>query len=142
MLITTTTVVLMLKTFINIHCCTIPSVAVSLSALHTYNSATFRMILWELSDNIKSFSISSEAGHSMESVIRNKAFWRCLIVYFDNILISWRRTPGLPFCFPPGCAHTAGSYTLKLKIEDEKKHQLTCASFSFDIGFGSSASAM
>ncbi|GFZ17720.1 hypothetical protein Acr_26g0009900 [Actinidia rufa] len=68
---------------------------------HTY-SATFRMILWKLSGNIKSFSISSEAGHSMES----------------------------------------GSYTLKLKIEDEKKHQLTCASFSFDIGFGSSVSAM
>ncbi|MGI4329169.1 uncharacterized protein LOC130767902 [Actinidia eriantha] len=45
-------------------------------------------------------------------------------------------TQTLPGITPPG------SYTLKLKIEDEKKHQLTCASFSFDIGFGSSASAM
>ncbi|RVW86645.1 hypothetical protein CK203_039783 [Vitis vinifera] len=30
-----------------------------------------------------------------------------------------------------------GSYTLKMKMEDESKHQLTCITFNFNIGFGS-----
>lgn len=37
----------------------------------------------------------------------------------------------LPGFTPPG------SYTLKMKMEDESKHQLTCITFNFNIGFGS-----
>ncbi|XP_052199436.1 uncharacterized protein LOC127806279 [Diospyros lotus] len=35
----------------------------------------------------------------------------------------------LPFFTPPG------SYTLQMKMEDESKHQLTCITFDFSIGF-------
>ncbi|PSR86427.1 Phosphatidylglycerol/phosphatidylinositol transfer protein [Actinidia chinensis var. chinensis] len=45
-------------------------------------------------------------------------------------------TQTLPGITPPG------SYTLKMKIEDEKNHQLTCASFGFQIALGSYMSAM
>ena len=31
-----------------------------------------------------------------------------------------------------------GSYTLKMKMFDGNKHELTCITFGFDIGFGSS----
>ncbi|THG23590.1 hypothetical protein TEA_005015 [Camellia sinensis var. sinensis] len=45
-------------------------------------------------------------------------------------------TQTLPGITPPG------SYTLKMKMEDEKKHQLTCISFNFNIGLGSSVSSI
>uniref|UniRef100_A0A5B6ZGZ0 MD-2-related lipid-recognition domain-containing protein n=1 Tax=Davidia involucrata TaxID=16924 RepID=A0A5B6ZGZ0_DAVIN len=45
-------------------------------------------------------------------------------------------TQTLPGLTPPG------SYTLKMKMEDENKHQLTCISFIFNIGFGSSVSSI
>ncbi|KAI7991390.1 hypothetical protein LOK49_LG12G01607 [Camellia lanceoleosa] len=40
-------------------------------------------------------------------------------------------TQTLPALTPPG------SYTLKMKMQDEKKHELTCISFKFDIELGS-----
>uniref|UniRef100_A0A7N0V2V8 MD-2-related lipid-recognition domain-containing protein n=1 Tax=Kalanchoe fedtschenkoi TaxID=63787 RepID=A0A7N0V2V8_KALFE len=40
-------------------------------------------------------------------------------------------TQVLPGFTPPG------SYTLRMRILDENKHQLTCISFQFSIGFGS-----
>ncbi|KAI4334159.1 hypothetical protein L6164_018883 [Bauhinia variegata] len=43
-------------------------------------------------------------------------------------------TQTLPSYTPPG------SYTLTMKMEDEKNEQLTCISFNFKIGFGSSVS--
>ncbi|KAI4322494.1 hypothetical protein L6164_022184 [Bauhinia variegata] len=49
-----------------------------------------------------------------------------------NFVLSHTQT--LPSFTPPG------SYTLKMKMEDDKKEQLTCISFNFKIGFGSSVS--
>ncbi|XAR60199.1 hypothetical protein NMG60_11033461 [Bertholletia excelsa] len=40
-------------------------------------------------------------------------------------------TQTLPAITPPG------SYTLKLRMDDAKKHELTCISFNFNIGIGS-----
>lgn len=40
----------------------------------------------------------------------------------------------LPGFTPPG------SYTLKMKMYDGNKHELTCITFGFDIGLGSSGS--
>ncbi|KAK2982238.1 hypothetical protein RJ640_015829 [Escallonia rubra] len=51
-----------------------------------------------------------------------------------NFVLSHTQT--LPAFTPPG------SYTLRMKMEDANKHQLTCFSFSFKIGFGSSVSSM
>ncbi|KAA8544377.1 hypothetical protein F0562_022355 [Nyssa sinensis] len=45
-------------------------------------------------------------------------------------------TQTLPGFTPPG------SYTLKMKMEDENKHQLTCIRFGFNIGFGSFVSSI
>ncbi|GAB4859874.1 hypothetical protein Ancab_011355 [Ancistrocladus abbreviatus] len=48
-----------------------------------------------------------------------------------NFVLS--HTQSLPGFTPPG------RYTLKMKMEDERKHQLSCISFNFNIAFGSSA---
>ncbi|KAE9619542.1 putative immunoglobulin E-set [Lupinus albus] len=40
----------------------------------------------------------------------------------------------LPGYAPPG------SYSLKMKLYDGKRHELTCINFGFDIGFGSGSS--
>ncbi|CAK9159069.1 unnamed protein product [Ilex paraguariensis] len=45
-------------------------------------------------------------------------------------------TQTLPVFTPPG------TYTLKMMMEDEKKRQLTCITFSFSIGFGSLVSSI
>ncbi|KAF5744929.1 phosphatidylglycerol/phosphatidylinositol transfer protein [Tripterygium wilfordii] len=49
-----------------------------------------------------------------------------------QFLLSHTQT--LPAFTPPG------SYTLKMRMEDEKNEQLTCISFNFKIGFGSEIS--
>ncbi|KAE9462061.1 hypothetical protein C3L33_06046, partial [Rhododendron williamsianum] len=45
-------------------------------------------------------------------------------------------TQTLPGITPPGL------YTLRLKMEDEKKQQLTCVSFKFQIALGESVSSI
>jgi hypothetical protein len=45
-------------------------------------------------------------------------------------------TQTLPGITPPGL------YTLRMKMEDEKKQLLTCISFKFQIGFGESVSSI
>ncbi|KAL8129971.1 hypothetical protein V2J09_019126 [Rumex salicifolius] len=53
----------------------------------------------------------------------------CPISSGDFVLSHSQTLPGFT---PPG------SYTLRMKVEDENKNQLTCISFNFKIGFGSS----
>ncbi|XP_028756759.1 putative phosphatidylglycerol/phosphatidylinositol transfer protein DDB_G0282179 [Neltuma alba] len=49
-----------------------------------------------------------------------------------NFVLAHTQT--LPSFTPPG------SYVLKMTMEDEKNEQLTCITFNFKIGFGSSVS--
>ncbi|XP_047163448.1 putative phosphatidylglycerol/phosphatidylinositol transfer protein DDB_G0282179 [Vigna umbellata] len=53
----------------------------------------------------------------------------CPVSIGDFVIAHSQVLPGFT---PPG------SYTLKMKMFDGKKHELTCITFGFDIGFGSS----
>ncbi|GKV35021.1 hypothetical protein SLEP1_g43341 [Rubroshorea leprosula] len=55
----------------------------------------------------------------------------CPIAVGDFVLSHTQTLPGFT---PPGL------YTLKMTLEDERNQQLTCISFSFKIGLGSSVS--
>ncbi|KAK7355027.1 hypothetical protein VNO80_14272 [Phaseolus coccineus] len=53
----------------------------------------------------------------------------CPVSIGDFVIAHSQLLPGFT---PPG------SYTLKMKMFDGNKHELTCITFGFDIGFGSS----
>ncbi|KAK7268111.1 hypothetical protein RIF29_20798 [Crotalaria pallida] len=57
----------------------------------------------------------------------------CPVSVGDFVIAHSQVLPGFT---PPG------SYSLKMKLYDGNKHELTCITFGFDIGFGSSLSWM
>ena len=56
-----------------------------------------------------------------------------MIVIFIYIFLIYCQSRGFDHVL-----HLQGSYTLKMRMYDGKKHELTCITFGFDIGFGSS----
>ncbi|BBH07550.1 MD-2-related lipid recognition domain-containing protein / ML domain-containing protein [Prunus dulcis] len=80
-----------------------------------------------------SFSISATTG---ESISGGKLVIE--VSYFGWHIHS--ETHDL--CSETSCPFQLGSYSLKMRLYDGNKHELTCIAFDFDIGFASSDSSV